>query len=105
MLHEARAREECTYWYWRQEVIHNQRAAEACGGTIILGGRVREECAERAYMTESATRQKYTELCKTTAAYRIEKRRCDTQAARCDDLSDDGNDLECTICGDVGGQS
>ena len=105
MLHEARAREECTYWYWKQEVIRNQRAAEACGGTIILGGRVREERAERAFKTESAYRQRYSELCKTAAAKLIEKRRCDTLAARCDDLSDDGNDFECTICGDVGGQS
>ena len=40
VLHEARACEECTYWFWKQEVIRNQRAAEACRGTIILGGRV-----------------------------------------------------------------
>ena len=69
MLHEARARELSAYWFWKQEVIRNQRAAEVCGGTdYSYAGRVREERAERSYKEETAYRKRYTELCKKLTA-------------------------------------
>ena len=62
-LHDARAREESTNLFWKQEVWRNQRAAEACGGTdYSYGGRVREQRLERKYKEDLAHRKKWTKL-------------------------------------------